>query len=167
MTTPYDVLGVAPDASAEEIRRAYVALARRHHPDYFAGATPAERQAAERRMQAINEAWAVLGDEQRRAVLDDRRRASFQPFSPDDVDPDPRDAPDVPYRPVPDATPAKRATTLAPVLLFAASVATGAAAAVIRLPALFALAVVLFVLSCLGFVLIPLLALSAARRDEG
>jgi curved DNA-binding protein len=30
----YDVLGVAPDADAAAIRRAYVELARRYHPDF-------------------------------------------------------------------------------------------------------------------------------------
>jgi molecular chaperone DnaJ len=30
---PYAVLGVRPDARPDDIRRAWVALARRHHPD--------------------------------------------------------------------------------------------------------------------------------------
>jgi hypothetical protein len=49
--TPYEVLGVPPSASPAEIRRAYLALARRHHPD--AGGDVAE-------MRRLNEAWAAL-----------------------------------------------------------------------------------------------------------
>jgi hypothetical protein len=42
-----------------------------------------------------------------------------------------------------------------------------AVAAVLGSAPLVGLAVLLFVSSCLGFVILPLLALSAARRDEG
>jgi DnaJ domain len=58
----YVTLGVAPDASAAEIRDAYRALARRYHPDL------APEAAA--RMAAINEAYRVLGEPARRAVYD-------------------------------------------------------------------------------------------------
>ncbi len=56
--THYEVLGVGRTASAAEVRRAYVALARRHHPDAPGG--------DERRMQEVTAAWAVLGDARRR-----------------------------------------------------------------------------------------------------
>jgi hypothetical protein len=49
--SPYEVLGVSPGATPEEIRRAYLALARRHHPD--AGGSVDE-------MRRLNEAWAAL-----------------------------------------------------------------------------------------------------------
>ena len=49
--TPYEILGVSPSASPAEIRRAYLALARRHHPD--AGGDVAQ-------MRLLNEAWAAL-----------------------------------------------------------------------------------------------------------
>jgi DnaJ-like protein len=55
-------LGVPPDASTAEIRAAYRALARRHHPDR----SPADAGA----MAAINEAYRVLGEPARRAVYD-------------------------------------------------------------------------------------------------
>ena len=35
MTDPYIVLGVKPDASDEEIKRAYRELARKYHPDNY------------------------------------------------------------------------------------------------------------------------------------
>jgi hypothetical protein len=165
---PYEVLGVRADAPVEEIHRAYVRLARAYHPDYFISAPPAERAAAETRMRAVNEAWAVLGDAGRRRSFDTETPRPFAPFSPvDDDEPDPRDAPDVPYRPAPPPSARDRATTLAPVLLFASSVVIGAIGAFLRLTGVIAIAGVLFLLACVGFLVVPLLALSRARQDEG
>jgi hypothetical protein len=172
---PYAVLGVRRDATAEEVRRAYLALARRHHPDANSQGGPAARAAAERRMQEVNAAWAVLGDAARRAAHDERdrgRRRTGAPdpgFRPFDLgpDPDPADTPDVPYRPAPPPSGRARAARLAPGLLFLLSVAVFSAAAVLASGPLAALAVVLLVASGVGFVVLPLLALSAARRDEG
>jgi curved DNA-binding protein CbpA len=59
--THYDVLGVPPHATQAELRAAYRAKARDHHPD--AGGDAA-------RMQALNAAWGVLGDPRRRAAYD-------------------------------------------------------------------------------------------------
>lgn len=59
--THYEVLGVSPRASADEIRAAYRAAARTVHPD--AGGSPAA-------MRTLNAAWHVLGDPARRAVYD-------------------------------------------------------------------------------------------------
>jgi hypothetical protein len=174
---PYEVLGVPPDASADEVRRAYLALARRHHPDAHAAGGPGPRAAAERRMQEVNAAWAVLGDPARRAAHDRDQGGGARPagegpdpgFRPFDTGPDldPADAPDIPYRPAPAPSGRARAARLAPGLLFAASVVVMAGAAVLASGPLAALAVALFVGSCVGFVVLPLLALSAARRDEG
>ncbi len=65
MTDPYAVLGVARDAPIGNIRRAYVALARRTHPDMH----PDDPAAAER-MRRINEAWETLSDTESRAACD-------------------------------------------------------------------------------------------------
>lgn len=164
---PYEVLGVDRAASAEEVRRAYLQLARAHHPDFFVDAPAGERAGAEARMRAINEAWAVLGDPPRRRSHDGERPAPFQPLSPDDDEPDPRLAPDVPYRPVAPPRARDRIATLGPVLLFVASVAIGGVGLVASLLPLVAFAFVLFLLSCVGFLVVPLLALSRARQDEG
>ena len=63
----YEVLGVARTATAEEIKRAYRKLARKHHPDL----KPApERTAAAERFKEINEANEVLSDPDKRVKYD-------------------------------------------------------------------------------------------------
>src|SRR5215218_7148238 len=64
----YETLGVHPDATAAEIRDAYRALARRHHPDRG----PVDDGA----MAAINEAYRVLGEPARRAMYDAAQRGT-------------------------------------------------------------------------------------------
>lgn len=68
--THYQVLGVAPSASTEEIRRAHRQLARVLHPDRLADTAPAERTLAERRMREVNAAWTTLSDPNRRRDYD-------------------------------------------------------------------------------------------------
>lgn len=67
VATYYEVLGVGPGATGEEVRRAYRERARIHHPDSAGGGDPAGRT-----MQDLNEAWRVLGDPDRRADYDRR-----------------------------------------------------------------------------------------------
>jgi DnaJ-class molecular chaperone len=176
--SPYEVLGVAEDAAAEDIRRAYVALARRHHPDFYLSSPPARRAEAERRMQAINEAWSVLGDEERRRAYDRSRgrhdpeaeagaARGFRPFDGDDDDVDPRDLPDEPYAGGrAQESLAARAGTLAPVAAFGLSIVLGALGLVVGQVALLALAAAAFLLACLGFIVLPLVALSRASRNN-
>ncbi len=52
MRDPYQVLGVSPDASDEEIKKAYRALAKKYHPDL----NPGDEVAAQK-MQEINAAY--------------------------------------------------------------------------------------------------------------
>lgn len=65
MTDFYQRLGVARDATDEEIKRAYRRLAMRHHPDRNNGAKEAEEQ-----FKALTEAYDVLRDPQQRAAYD-------------------------------------------------------------------------------------------------
>ena len=65
--TYYEILGLDPQASADDVRAAFRRLARDRHPDrYDAGA----RAAAEREFQAITEAYNVLSDPDRRGRYD-------------------------------------------------------------------------------------------------
>ncbi len=67
---PYAVLGVNPSATAAEIKAAYRSLVKRHHPD--AGGDAAA-------MLALNAAFEVLGDGERRRAHDRSRRTSSDP----------------------------------------------------------------------------------------
>lgn len=60
----YQTLGVARDASIDDIKRAYRKLARKYHPDVSKEAN------AEARFKEINEANAVLSDPEKRAAYD-------------------------------------------------------------------------------------------------
>ena len=58
MNDPYSVLGVSPNASDEEIKRAYRELARKYHPDNYQNNPLADL--AEEKMKAINEAYETI-----------------------------------------------------------------------------------------------------------
>lgn len=59
MKDPYMTLGVSRDATDEEIKKAYRALARKYHPDNYAGSDLAD--VAEEKMKEINEAYDMIG----------------------------------------------------------------------------------------------------------
>ncbi|CAF1908165.1 unnamed protein product [Brassica oleracea var. botrytis] len=65
----YDVLGVAVNSSAEQIRRAYHKLAMKWHPDRWTK-DPLRSGEAKRRFQQIQEAYSVLSDQRKRSLYD-------------------------------------------------------------------------------------------------
>jgi curved DNA-binding protein len=60
----YQTLGVARDATADQIKKAFRSLARKYHPDV------SKEPNAEARMKELNEANAVLSDPEKRAAYD-------------------------------------------------------------------------------------------------
>ena len=65
MRDPYEVLGVAKNASAKDIKSAYRKLATKHHPDQ----NPNDPKAKDR-FAAANQAYEILGDEKNRGAFD-------------------------------------------------------------------------------------------------
>jgi len=65
MRDPYSVLGVAKSASEAEIKKAFRALAKKHHPDTKGGDASAQK-----RFQEISAAYDILGDKEKRAKFD-------------------------------------------------------------------------------------------------
>jgi DnaJ-class molecular chaperone len=63
--SPYELLGVAPDASADEIQKAYRRLAKKYHPDL----NPGDPKALDR-FKAISSAYGLLNDPEKRARFD-------------------------------------------------------------------------------------------------
>lgn len=61
----YEVLGVRPEASGDELKRAYRRQLRTRHPDVGGSAE---------QFRVLQEAWLVLGEPRRRAAYDDARR---------------------------------------------------------------------------------------------
>lgn len=68
MANHYELLGVAKNTPADEIRRTYLKLARDRHPDRFTD--PAEKAKAHEFFQQLTEAFNTLSNEQRRRVYD-------------------------------------------------------------------------------------------------
>jgi curved DNA-binding protein CbpA len=71
IATHYEILRVSRRARPEGIRTAYRKLAQKFHPDKMPGNADAERV-----MAALNEAYAVLSDPERRALYDQRMAAA-------------------------------------------------------------------------------------------
>ena len=176
METLYDHLGVSPQASQDEIKRAYHSLARRHHPDAHPGAEAAVLEEARRRMVLLNGAWAVLGDPERRRAYDTavgrtgtgpretgpRQGPRFPGwFEPDDVP-----APDLEEDP-PDAgrrTGPADLVVFLPVGVLGLAVALFAFSVLSGSPAMFGAAVALVPVAVVAFVAMPLVVLLRGTR---
>ncbi|MGA0237529.1 MAG: J domain-containing protein [Acidimicrobiales bacterium] len=175
----YQVLGVAPEASMAEIRRAYLTAARTAHPDLHHD-SESSRRAAEDRMRRINEAWAVLGDPDERAAYDRQRlraaapqptprhhrsRHSGDDFRPFDAGPDEAfdDADD---RPITDSA-LPRWLTVAPAVLLVGGLSSILFGAILGAGQVIGLGVVSIVVAgVLLLVAAPIVALGRAARGE-
>jgi molecular chaperone DnaJ len=69
----YATLGVARDASADDLKKAYRKLAMQYHPDRNPGDA-----AAEAKFKEINEAYGILTDDQKRGAYDRFGHAAFE-----------------------------------------------------------------------------------------
>jgi curved DNA-binding protein CbpA len=183
----YEVLGVDPGSDAAEIRRAYLAAARRHHPDFHADADDATRATTAQRMQAINEAWEVLRDPGARAGYDRTiltatdpgvaRRAARESDLPGGKGWTPRLgddgwmndfegwanetdslAPDLPR------STGRNLATLAPMLLVAAAMLVGFLGLLLAVQALLAVAFICLILAGGLFVMLPMFEMSRSRQ---
>jgi molecular chaperone DnaJ len=75
MSDYYKILGVSKDASLDEIKKSFKALAVKHHPDKNKGAKNSEEKFKE-----INEAFQTLSDKDKRAIYDSGGRNPNQPW---------------------------------------------------------------------------------------
>jgi curved DNA-binding protein CbpA len=171
----YDELGVAPTATTAEIRAAYVALARAHHPDRMTGRAELDRSESAARMARVNAAWTVLSDPAKRAAYDTSQGidgvtarfdvrdpgAEFHPFDDsDDVDPrlfddTPTGAPTLP-----------RALAFVPAVLGAIGAAWVVLGAILGFGGLLIGGFFVLAMSGLSFLALPFLALVNASRSE-
>lgn len=169
--THYELLGVAPDATAADIRRAYLRAARRVHPDRPGG--------DEERMRSINQAWTVLSDPEARQDYDRSigRGTVRQRANPTVVRPDARFRPHAAYRDRPDVDPepveqGDPATAIGaplqivPVGLWVVSLVVTCVGLVTGLLPVLALGVVLALLGGVGFLAAPLVAMGRAASVE-
>jgi hypothetical protein len=165
--TLYDVLGLEPDVDAVALRRAYLELAQRHHPDRPGGDAD--------EMRDINAAWATLGDPVRRRQYDLTLTTptghgsaatnapwtdADDPFAHERYDADLDD--DTSFSRITMVVP--RWLAMVPVSLFVLSIALFGLGVVMVAPPLLAGALMTFVLSVMLFLAAPFIALAVGRR---
>lgn len=191
VTTHYEALGVPIGASASEIRQAYLAAARRHHPDFHLAADSQTQAAHARQMQVVNQAWEVLGDATARQRYDaslrhgqgpptERIRPVRDPVPPagkgwtprrsdDGWQRDFRSWADEEDRMAPDAPGVRRprsSLSVVPVALFAVGILSGFLGLALEARPLLAAAFVGVALSGTLFVILPIFEMSRGRHRD-
>ena len=159
--THYEVLGVAPTASAEEIKAAFRRQAQLHHPDVGGGDDTMER---------VNRAWATLGDPVRRRAYDNvlgigiARAPAPPPAAPVADEGDFEGEEDWGPEPEPEPSSHRDLLVLVPVIFLAMSVGAFALGTLMLAPVLQGLAIGLLALSGLSFALVPVITLRRQAR---
>ena len=166
--THYEVLGVSTSATAAEIKRAYRMQARRHHPD-IAGADDAV-------MQALNQAWATLGDPVRRQAYDRVLGIGSANGSSGVRRPPPAPEPapivvdeegEADWGPEPEPGPGTKRDLwlLLPVALLGCAALCVGLGGLLLEPAFLGLAVIFVAMALFGFALVPILTLRRQARQ--
>lgn len=184
----YEALGVPVGSAPAAVRHAYLAAARRHHPDFHVSADEGTRARHAQQMQVVNQAWAVLGDAEARDRYDltlavqiapplDRNRSARRLETPDGKGWTPRADDDgwqndyrawadEDERMRPDRPQPRHQGTLAviPVALFALAVATIFVGLVLEARALLAVGFAAGIFSAILFVVMPIVEMSRGRH---
>ncbi len=79
----YEILGIAKEATVQEVKKAYRSKALKYHPDRVA---PEKKKEAEERFKEISEAYGVLSDPQKRQMYDQHGHAGIdQRYTSEDI----------------------------------------------------------------------------------
>ncbi len=162
----YEALDADPTESEAELRRRYLSLARKYHPDQLVSASEAAKNEAGERMREVNEAWAVLGDKARRLRYDqtlfesniEEAKEDWKPFD-DSYEPE-YEEPIVPGR----AKPPKWMTA-GPPLLVAAGVVTAGVGGILGAGVL-VLGLAMILIGAISFVLAPVAVMVMSAQSE-
>ncbi len=162
----YKALEADPTESESALRRRYLSLARKYHPDQLVSESDAAKEEAGERMRAVNEAWAVLGDKARRLRYDqtlfesniETAKEEWRPF--DDSYVPEYEEPVMPGR----ARPPKWMTVAPPLFIVSGAVITVIGG--ILGGAVFAFGLILILLGAISFVLAPVAVMVMSARSE-
>lgn len=172
----YQTLRTDIGATQSELRTAYLKLARAYHPDQ---ADEGGRANAEQRMQAINEAWNVLGVPHKRRQYDAklpvdgqanaeahgttmRGNAHFRAFDDDPID---RSDVDLDPTPMAGSKPIPRWVTMMPLAMLAFGVTFFGVGLLLAAGAILAFGAIIVLLGAVGLLMMPLIVMSRAERD--
>ncbi len=162
----YEALDADPTETETDLRRRYLKAARQYHPDQLTQASQAERDVAEDKMRAVNQAWNVLGDKCRRLQYDQslfeeqhfQAQAEWKPY--DDSPVAEYEEPMVPGRARPPSW-----MTAGPPILVGSGIFTAVIGAM-TVALLLAIGIAMIVVGALSFVLAPFAVMVMSAQSE-